>query len=349
MSEANNNRQPGVVLFGCPRSGTYLLAQYLQSALGIAMPLETHFIPQFAYWQRLWGDTSDPRRARQLLEAMAAYTRIWLHRGTRSRDVPAQYGISILPELDELAATTAGGTYAELLSRVFSAYARRQQCVLAGDKSAPFQPADPQAYALAIPDLRMLHIVRDGRDVALSWCEQWFGPRTLTEAALMWQRHVLQYRRWGVQHPQRYHELRYEDFVAEPRSVLGDIADFLGLPPPGPVDAAPDGELAARLSAESSHPRLGEALTRASAARWRNEMPAHVQHRFQTLIGETLAACGYEPGSRVASDPAPLAGVRSWAWLRAHFSFNYLRRQVRAMLPPMLRFVQCFRRLRGRP
>ncbi len=336
-----------MVVVGCPRSGTYLLAQYLQATLGIAMPLETHFIPQFWRWRVLWGDTRDPQRARLLLAAMAAYTRIWLERGTRSRDIPAQRAVSILPELEQLAVSSSGGPLGTLLASVYDAFAERHECAWAGDKSAPFEAVDPADYIAALPDVRVLHIIRDGRDVALSWQSQWFGPGTITEAALAWQRHVQRYQAWGARNRSRYHELRYEDFVADPAAALGAIAAFLHLPGPTAIPAAPRGDLASHLSGEVSHPRIGGALDASSVGRWQREMPRAALGCFEALAGDTLAACNYTRADEPTPGTAYMACLRGGAWLRGHLSVNYVRRRARALLPPALRIVQCLRALRG--
>lgn len=90
-------------------------------------------------------------------------------------------------------------------------------------------------------DLRVVHVVRDSRGVAYSWTKEVRRPESGAAADLMhryspagssalWLGHNLFFallRRLGT----RTRLLRYEDFVAEPRASVRELAEFAGLPP----------------------------------------------------------------------------------------------------------------------
>ena len=93
------------------------------------------------------------------------------------------------------------------------------------------------------PNAKFIHITRDGRDVCVSG---WFhnqrkaGPEfakrfpdlnayiqyTVTQHWLPYIQHA---RQFGRQHPDRYHELRYEDLHNDPANQTRQLLTFLGL------------------------------------------------------------------------------------------------------------------------
>jgi len=87
------------------------------------------------------------------------------------------------------------------------------------------------------PDARLLHIVRDPRDVMASlrdaargWGADW-APASSAAAARMWLQHY-DGARTAVACGDRYMELRYEDLRKDPEKLLSRVLDFLGLPDP---------------------------------------------------------------------------------------------------------------------
>jgi hypothetical protein len=78
------------------------------------------------------------------------------------------------------------------------------------------------------PDAWILHIVRDGRDVARSLVSQPWGPRSVAEAATLWARSIRSARAAAPQLP-RYLEVRYEDLLEDPVTRLAEVFRFLDL------------------------------------------------------------------------------------------------------------------------
>jgi siderophore synthetase component len=83
------------------------------------------------------------------------------------------------------------------------------------------------AIRKVLPEGRFIHIIRDGRDVALSLRRTRFspGPEIETQAAY-WRECVLAARRAGVDH-QDYLEVRYEDLILNTRQTLNQICTFI--------------------------------------------------------------------------------------------------------------------------
>ena len=155
-------------------------------------------------------------------------------------------------------------------------------------------------------DLRVVHVVRDSRGVAYSWTKEVQRPEASGEAlmtqysparsAALWTGHNLFFGLLGrLGTPTRL--LRYEDFVTDPRAVLGDLAAFAGLPmPPGSLGFL-DG-MTATLSPShtvAGNPmrfRTGPTTLRRDDA-WREKLPRGRRWLVAALTGPLLARYGY--------------------------------------------------------
>lgn len=79
------------------------------------------------------------------------------------------------------------------------------------------------------PDVRLVHIIRDPRDVAVSVLRFPWGANNAVVAARDWDRDVRMARALGeALGPYRYLELRYEELLAEPGATLGRLMAFNG-------------------------------------------------------------------------------------------------------------------------
>ncbi|MFN2541768.1 MAG: sulfotransferase [Chthoniobacterales bacterium] len=74
-----------------------------------------------------------------------------------------------------------------------------------------------------------VHLVRDGRDVAVSIKELWFGPRSITDAAKRWADRIRVAREESTR-LSNYIEIRYENLVRESGATLRKICQFIELP-----------------------------------------------------------------------------------------------------------------------
>jgi hypothetical protein len=86
-----------------------------------------------------------------------------------------------------------------------------------------------------LPQARVIHVLRDGRDVISSllasdeWLSSW-APRDAVQAAGWWTGNVKTIRDSLAKWPRnQFHEIRYESLSRTPVEVLRGCADFLGL------------------------------------------------------------------------------------------------------------------------
>jgi hypothetical protein len=293
-----------VVVLGVSRSGTTLLKEMLDRHSLLAIPTESYFVPQ------LWARHGRRPQREAFLADVARLGRI------------AEWGVTPRMVGERLPAEP---TFAAAVAAIYRAYADVRGKPRFGDKT----PAYMQRLDLlevAFPRALYVHLVRDGRDAALSFLAMrrrprfnWARPRGLLSFAAQWRREVEGARRFGVTTAAgRYHELRYEDLVAEPERRLREVCGFLGLPwEPALLEYHGDVDPERLLD----HPKLAEPPG-PGRSRWRAALSPEQQERFEAVAGATLSAYGFErrfpqpavrARVRAASERAALAG-RTATW-----------------------------------
>ncbi|MRG84777.1 sulfotransferase family protein [Salinibacillus xinjiangensis] len=76
------------------------------------------------------------------------------------------------------------------------------------------------------PNMKFIHIIRDGRDVALSVRDR-IGPKDFSVLADWWMNQVLLGMSFGRKHPHNYIEVKYEDLILTPSKTLNFIFNSL--------------------------------------------------------------------------------------------------------------------------
>lgn len=279
MTQSVNATFPFFV--GRGRSGTTLLRAMFDSHPDMAVPPESHFVPSLGLhrgrYERPEGFAT-PTFLSDLVNRRGF--------GNFGIDARTLHGEFSSPPLD----------YPEAIRRLFSLYARRRGKSRYGDKT-PIYVLHLRTLARLFPEARFVHIIRDGRNVALSLLEARLRPEGLEEAALLWRRFVSEGRQAGAElGPGRYRELRYEDLVEDPEAHVRSLCIFLGLP-------FDDGMLRYYERAEAivggtpHHRNIARAPTK-GLRDWRREMSHRDVALFEALAGDLLAELGYERATR---------------------------------------------------
>ena len=86
---------------------------------------------------------------------------------------------------------------------------------------------------MLLPGARFIHMIRDGRDVAVSMVAAQqrigYGTGTIQDSAAEWKRNVRAAQE-TTQYHDRYMEVRYEDLLISGANTLKSVFDFCGLP-----------------------------------------------------------------------------------------------------------------------
>src|SRR5918994_120534 len=205
-------RPPVPFIVGVGRSGTTLLRLMLDAHPDLAIPPETHFVPELIELFEADQDAGPE----EVVEIIASGR----HWGDFDLDPEAlTERVRATEPLDAAAATRA----------FFELYAEREGKPRWGDKT-PIYIKHMRDIEGVIPEARFIHLIRDGRDVALSR-----AGRALRHAAPMpkvarrWKRRILEARQQGEELG-GYLEVRYEDLILETEPVLRRVCEFIELP-----------------------------------------------------------------------------------------------------------------------
>jgi sulfotransferase family protein len=272
---------PPVIVLGVRRSGTTLLRVMLDRNPELAVPDESYFVPQLA------------RRHRGVVDPDAFLDDL------RRLPTLAEWGL----EPDAVAARLRPGMPAgEAIAAVFATYAAERGKPRWGDKTPLYMQHLPVLERL-FPDARYVHLIRDGRDAALSFLsvpaglmtEGWGHPRDARGFACQWATEVIAARVLGARvGPSRYLELRYEALVADTEAALRAICAYADLVyDPGMLDYVGRTD-----SARKAHQQRLNEPPRAGVRAWRTEMSDDDRRRFEEVAGALLDELGYEVATR---------------------------------------------------
>jgi Sulfotransferase family len=299
------------------RSGTTLLRAMFDSHPQMAVPPESHFVVPLLKRRR-----SLERRGMLSIEAFVA-------------DLGNRYGfrrweLDVATVEDHLRAS-GPVDLPTAIRDVFALYADRQGKARYAEKT-PVNVLHLELLATTFPEARFVHLIRDGRDVALSYLDADFGATSVPEAAVHWRRFVREGRRAGaVLGPGRYREVRYEDLIAGPEDVLRSLCDFLELSfdPAMLTYHTRAGDLLRTTSHQEHHGRI--ALPPTSGLRdWRRDMGARDLAAFEAIAGDVLDDVGYDRGVSDIPDDARRAARRARIVVVFQRGRDQIRRAVKA-------------------
>ncbi len=167
-----------------------------------------------------------------------------------------------------------------------------------------------------LPNSRFIHILRDGREVAVSMMSAkkriGFGEGEIRGAAEAWATHVRKAMAEGHKlGPSRYMEVRYEELMERPERILNEIFDFAGLPLPETEILRIATEHAIDKKQVSRGDITLNELRKVPGAIWRNKLSLEERWTMDRMVGDLLVELGFaKPGWWVlkASDKLQMAG-----------------------------------------
>ena len=283
----NDRARSPVFVMGCHRSGTNLLYDMLLSAGGFAiyrglLPVFETLIPRF-------GPLNRRHNRERLLKT-------WLRsKGFRRTELNAdELSSRILSECHN------GGDFIRV---VMDSIAQKQ----GAQRWAVYDPDNVlhvECLKASIPNSLFLHIIRDGRDIALSLRKMagfiplpWDRSETssLVATALYWEWMVRNGRNAGNKFPADYMEIHYEDLIAKLRETLRSVSAFIN------QDLDFDQILRSRLGrlseSNSSFREENGATMMNPAGRWKLRLSPASVAAIEAAVGECLEESGYSLSS----------------------------------------------------
>ena len=147
------------------------------------------------------------------------------------------------------------------------------------------------------PDAHVIHIVRDGRDVARSLLSQTWAsaPKTIEDAAEEWRSAVESADRAG-RNLERYRTVSYEELLADPFPRVTDLYTWLGLHAEAKVVEATLVEAEVRFNVDPRAPVV-------AAGKWREALTENDVSTFMRVAGDSLKRLGYDAEEGLLASP----------------------------------------------
>ena len=283
------------IIVGAPRSGTTLLRFMLDAHSELALPPETGFL---TVAPALTG--SGDKLREKFFHAVVNYAAPagpW-----PDFEIPQEVFWDALTQIRPFDISEG---YREFY-RLYAERCRKPRC---GDKT-PLYCRHIDTIRTVLPEARFIHIIRDGRDAALSLRRMWFSPGSKIEIqASYWRDCVLAARTAGVGRGD-YIEIRYEELILNTREVLARVCAHLALTfEEGMLSyykRAPDrlkehkGRLFANGTVLTQKERIQQQQRVTSPpdptciSAWKRLMKPLERKRFQLVAGDLLKELGYE-------------------------------------------------------
>jgi hypothetical protein len=279
---------------GAQRSGTTMLRLMLNNHPRLAVPFESGFITVFHARLAEYGDLTERANAHRLLKDICQHPKV--QKGGLVADPGAVLGHKIQ-------------SYADLVDAIFTEYARLKGKPRWGDKT-PAYITDIDVLWQVVPGCKIVHLVRDGRDVALSLGGLKWGTRHVPRAAEDWRWKTVLAHKVGTVLGEHFLEVRFEDVVADPERELRRICGFLGEAfDPAVLDypATAEGEMPS--DSLQWHRTSTRAPDTAKVYLWKQRMPLEDRILFEEIAGDALAMFGYELERRAPTLRTRMKGV----------------------------------------
>lgn len=303
---AERGTKSPVFVVGSPRSGTSLLYHSLLSSGGFAVyDEETHFFSGLA--PRV-GSLAHVKNRKKLIAK-------WLE--------SEYFKVSGL-EMDDLERrlVTECRTSGDFLRIVMESMARSQNVDRWAEKT-PDHALFLDEIKRTVPDALFIHIIRDGRDVALSLDGMGFlksyllrKEDSLLVCGLYWEWLIETSRKQAQNLGSDYMEVRFENLVNKPQETLSQIGEFIG----HDLDHQRIREVGIRTVSNPNTSFSGASGTFNPVDRWKNDFSPAQLARFEATLGPGLRALGYELASRPQPSSLELQSLR--AYYRFYFSLR---------------------------
>jgi hypothetical protein len=289
MSDVLNMDYPIPFIVSVARSGTTLLRLMLDTHPDLAIPPETHFLPDL--FKLAGGDDT----LREEFYSIVVNSLFWEDFHISKLDFR-----NALEQIDHFSISSG-------IQCFYRLYAARFNKPRWGDKTPPYN-LHMLAIQSYLPQAHFIHIIRDGRDVALSSRDLWFGPgKDIKSQARHWSSRIYEARRQAKM-LKNYLEVHYEDLVNNPEDELKKICRFIALPYHPKMQGyyiSAKNRLAelndrngdikvSREQRMNIHKLTTRPPDRSRIGKWRTCMSIEERCEYELVAGDLLRELGYE-------------------------------------------------------
>ena len=277
--QSSRDRTNPFFIFGCPRSGTSLLSAMLGTHPKLAIPRESHLYDNIYPIVHGRADlTHEPTRVRVVAEILrSSHIKNWQ---------PS-------PTLSETLAEITRFDFHGLVDGLLRSWASKTGKSRWGEKT-PQHTLCWRSILSGFDNAQVIHVVRDGRDVALSYRSAFFGPKHVYPLALRWQQYLAaaEEARTALG-AGAFLQVRYEDLVAAPEQELRRICSFLGEEFAPAMLTFYNEDRGPRRDTRNAE-NLRRPVMSGNTAKWRTQMTQRELRIFEALAGSALKRYFYE-------------------------------------------------------
>ncbi len=194
-----------------------------------------------------------------------------------------------------------------------------------------------------IPEALIIHIIRDGRDVASSLGRlryvrpfPWEDLYSVTGCGLYWEWILRRGRRFGERAGNDYMEVRFEKLLAQPQETLDEIGRFIAQPLDyETIRRIGYGSVTKPNTSFSTH---DPNIVFNPVGRWKKSFSPKGLALFERMVGKTLQELGYPLATEAANIPDSLSLKATRLLHRAFFAgkFWYKNDPAVRLLRPVL-------------
>lgn len=255
----------------------------LRSHPHISLPsAESHFFVPFYNRRNEFGDLSNKTVLKNLLTEIYHSRKIFF-----DTDL---HGIKF--NIDDIACRLLSEdrrTIPDIISGIFEMNAMGEGKLRWGDKT-PYYVLHLPTILEMFPQAQIIHIIRDGRDCALSMLERRMDLQIFNtyHAAHTWNKYVSAGMEFGKYNPSVYLEIKYEEILSDPHLAMHTICDFLS---EEFVESLI--EFRKPKAAIKTH-MLQKPIQQGNQEKWRSKMTNRQIRIFEAMAGETLKKQSYE-------------------------------------------------------
>jgi len=154
-----------------------------------------------------------------------------------------------------------------------------------------------EAIKSCFPNAIVVHIVRDGRDVATSLIKARMGPKTYYACAKLWQSYLKEIKKVEKScDPKNFIEIKYEDLLKNTEGVLTRICETLQIRYSDRMLQFFENSSAYKTDAVNAR-NLHSPLIINNAQKWRKAMSKNQILEFEAIADKELLTKGYEPAA----------------------------------------------------
>jgi hypothetical protein len=274
-----------IFVVGHPRSGTTLLRLLLNAHSHIVVPPEAHVVSFLRRCEDQYGPLVNEANRRRVVERLVHKRRM------REWGFDTEAMFARLMEADP---ATPAGVFAALMSL----WTEQEHKPRWGEKTPGTYRFLPEVTRW-FPQSQVIHIVRDGRDVAVSCLSPPFADQydkgNVFEVAVRW-RHAInccEHARRDLG-PSRFLQVRYEDLTSQPEKAVREICAFLGEPFEAQMlDYHQSAGANVARGDSTFHQRTKQTVNTGRVERWRADAKPEFVAGFEGVAGRELQSLGY--------------------------------------------------------